>query len=58
MEPYEDEGFKESKEQRALANRWLGIGFIALLVITGIATALLTLRGSGVERLAVVKVMS
>ena len=38
MEPYEDESFKESREQRALANRWLGIGFIALLVITGIAT--------------------
>jgi cell division protein FtsB len=38
MEPYEDEDFKESREQRALANRWLGVGFIALLVITGIAT--------------------
>lgn len=40
MEPYEEQVFKdaEGREQRVLANRWLGIGFIALLVVTGIAT--------------------
>lgn len=43
MEPYEEEVFKdnearENRELRLPPNRWLGIGFIALLVATGIAT--------------------
>jgi cell division protein FtsB len=40
METYEEGGFQESENRdlRMPPNRWLGVGFIALLVATGIAT--------------------
>lgn len=38
MEPYEEGTFQENREMRMPPNRWLGAGFIGLLVATGVAT--------------------
>ena len=43
MEPYEEDAYqenepRENRELRMPPNRWLGVGFIGLLVATGVAT--------------------